>query len=96
MLPSLYEGLPFVLVESQAASLPSLVSDTVTNEIKLTKYVKFESLKNDPKIWANDVIHMGSIKRVIDREEMIQQGYDLDTMVKSLEKLYLKFYKENN
>ena len=39
---------------------------------------------------------MGSIKRVIDREEMIQQGYDLDTMVKSLEKLYLKFYKENN
>lgn len=96
MLPSLYEGLPFVLVESQAASLPSLVSDTVTNEIKLTKYVKFESLKNDPKIWANDVIHMGSIKRVIDREELIQQGYDLDTMVKSLEKLYLKFYKENN
>lgn len=96
MLPSLYEGLPFVLVESQAASLPSLVSDTVTNEIRLTKYVKFESLKNDPKIWANDVIHMGSIKRVIDREEMIQQGYDLDAMVKSLEKLYLEFYKENN
>lgn len=96
MLPSLYEGLPFVLVESQAASLPSLVSDTVTNEIKLTKYVKFESLKNDPKIWAHDVISMDSIKRVADREEMIQQGYDLNTMVRSLEKLYLKFYKENN
>lgn len=96
MLPSLYEGLPFVLVESQAASLPSLVSDTVTNEIKLTKYVKFESLKNDPKIWAHDIISMDSIKRVADREEMIQQGYDLNTMVRSLEKLYLKFYKENN
>lgn len=96
MLPSLYEGLPFVLVESQAASLPSLVSDTVTNEIKLTNYVKFESLKNDPKIWAHDVISMDSIKRVADREEMIQQGYDLNTMVRSLEKLYLKFYKENN
>jgi len=53
-------------------------------------------LKNDPKIWANDVIRMGTIKRVMDREEMTQQGYDLDAMVKSLEKLYLEFYKENN
>ena len=51
---------------------------------------------NLPKIWAHDVISMDSIKRVADREEMIQQGYDLNTMVRSLEKLYLKFYKENN
>lgn len=35
VLPSFHEGLPLVLVEAQAASLPSLVSAHVTSEIDL-------------------------------------------------------------
>ncbi|WP_256843088.1 glycosyltransferase [Ornithinimicrobium cryptoxanthini] len=35
ILPSLYEGLPVVLVEAQAALLPSLVSNHVTTEVDL-------------------------------------------------------------
>lgn len=96
MLPSLYEGLPFVLVESQAASLPSLVSSTVTNEIKLTKYIKFESLKSSPKEWADTAIKLASMTRAPDNVALVKEGYDVNSMVKNLEQLYLKFYRENN
>lgn len=34
-LPSFFEGLPLVGIEAQAAGLPCLISDTVTNEIKI-------------------------------------------------------------
>lgn len=36
LLPSFHEGLPFVLVEAQAAGLPSLVSDRVSPEADMT------------------------------------------------------------
>ncbi len=96
MLLSLYEGLPFVLVESQAAALPSLVSNTVTDEIKLTKYIVFDSLKNSPKEWADTAIKLTSVAREPDSTSLIKEGYDVNSMVKNLEQLYLKFYRENN
>lgn len=96
MLPSLYEGLPFVLVESQASALPSLVSDTVTKEVELTKYVKYLSLKKSPKVWAKEAIKISSFKRNDTTDNIKKNGYDLDTMINNLEKLYLKFYRDEN
>ena len=34
LMPSLFEGLPFVLVESQATGLPCLVSNNMNQEVK--------------------------------------------------------------
>lgn len=94
MLPSLYEGLPFVLVESQAASLPALVSDTVTKEVKLSKYIEYLSLNKSPKIWADKALELASFTRTPDVESLINEGYDISSMVKNLESLYEKFYGE--
>lgn len=46
LLPSMYEGLPVVCVEAQAAGLSCIVSKEVTREIKITKNVKFIGIDN--------------------------------------------------
>lgn len=70
VLPSMYEGLPVVCVEAQAAGLSCLVSKEVTREIKITKNVKFigidnkypvlqstvRSNQNDMKDWVQELI----------------------------------------
>ena len=50
ILPSMYEGLPVVCVEAQAAGLSCVVSKEVTREIKITKNVKFIGIDNHQSI----------------------------------------------
>lgn len=52
VLPSLWEGLPFTLVEAQAAGLPCVISDVVSDESIVTDLIKKESLKQSAEIWA--------------------------------------------
>lgn len=55
-LPSLYEGLPVVGVESQAARVPLVVSSEVSSELMLSRFIKFEKLSAGPAIWAQDLL----------------------------------------
>lgn len=55
-LPSLYEGLPVVGVECQAARVPLVASSEVSSELMLSTLVKFEDLSTDPSVWADDLI----------------------------------------
>ena len=46
VFPSLFEGLPVVLIEAQAAGLMCLVSDAITRETDATGRIQFISLKH--------------------------------------------------
>jgi glycosyltransferase involved in cell wall biosynthesis len=57
VLPSLYEGLPLVMLEAQAAGLPCLVADTVTNEATVIPgLVKRLSLTESPSRWVDELL----------------------------------------
>lgn len=55
LMPSLFEGLPFVLIEAQASGLPILASDIITHEVAVSPFCHFENLKKTAKTWADRI-----------------------------------------
>ena len=93
MLPSLFEGLPVVLVEAQTAGLPCFVSDTVDPGAAFTDRVRFLPLQ-DTGAWA-DAIAAASFRRDPQaREKAVRAGYDIHTSAAVLQEFYLRRYAE--
>lgn len=59
-LPSLYEGLPNVVLEWQIAGLPCFVSANVTQECKVTDLVEFLPIDQGADIWAEQILAVNS------------------------------------
>lgn len=92
LFPSLFEGLPFTLVEAQANGLPCVISDTITDEIVLDKgRVRKVSLTEAPQVWADCLLKCRSLPRE-DREagkRLAQAHFDIRIEAKRLMELYL-------
>lgn len=63
LLPSHFEGLPLVGIESQAAGLPCFFSDTITKEVGVTELAHFIPLYAAPEVWANEIQKFSQKKR---------------------------------
>lgn len=72
VLPSLHEGLPLVAVEWQMNGLPSLLSDTITQECVFSDLIHFASLQDSPQQWAETLL---AIPRP-DRQSASAQGIE--------------------
>lgn len=78
IFPSLYEGLPNVIVEAQATGLPCIISDTITDEVILTEDVFRYSIQLEPVIWADKALQMiNNSKRENAIGKIIENGYDI-------------------
>lgn len=98
LLPSLYEGLPNVVIEWQIAGLPSIVSENVTREVKITELINFLPLEVGPKAWAENIKKIRPINRESIKNKAIAQvrkaGFDVRKNAKQLKEIYIDLIKE--
>ncbi len=74
VFPSLWEGFPVTLVEAQAAGLPTLISDVITDDVMLTPMLTKLSLKASPERWAEELM---KLHRSDDQEfSLVGSDYD--------------------
>jgi len=95
LFPSLFEGLPVVLVEAQAAGLRCVVSNAITLESDVTGRVEYVSLNRSPEQWAKIILN--STYEHVDTSKMLKNnGYDSTTMAKWLSSYYRDYYLVEN
>lgn len=89
VMPSLYEGLPFVLVEAQAAALPCLISDTVNDDAVITPYTIKASLSEKAEMWADKIMNLTvNYIRKDTSHYLKEKGFSIEDTVRYLESIY--------
>lgn len=91
IMPSLHEGFPVVLVEAQVAGIPSLISDTIANEVDLgVNLVVFESLQANKENWFKKLKTIKQYKKNDDSylEVLRNKGFDINSSLDMLLKYY--------
>lgn len=95
ILPSVWEGLPVVGVEAQAADLPCIFSDNITKEIGFSEKATFVSTEANMSIWVETIEKMKNYSERHDATKLITENhYNIYEESKILQDRYLELYGE--
>lgn len=91
VFPSLNEGLGIVMVESQANGLPTIITDTLPNEVDQTDLIHRLSLDESTDFWANyiDGLPLNLTNRQQYTAKMKSTEFNIDKTIHWLEDFYV-------
>lgn len=88
VLPSRFEGLGIVAIESQAAGLPTICSDAIPPEAKVTNLFLQLKLEESPERWVEEILKFKGNYRKNVISEIKKNGYDIKDVSENLYKYY--------
>lgn len=89
LLPSLYEGLPVIGVEAQAAGLPCFMSDSITKEVNINN-VQYLSLDRDSSFWAEYILdYFNKYNREANLDMIKESNFDIKRESIKLQEIYI-------
>lgn len=89
VLPSVYEGLPVVGVEAQAAGLPCIFSTHVDSGAAVGGEVHFLSLESGPEAWSRTIEQCAGRTERLQMADVVRvRGYDIHLAGERLETIY--------
>lgn len=89
LMPSTFEGLPFVLIEAQCAGLPCVISDVISRDVCITDNVVYRSLQENAGTWAQCIEQtLSNFTRQDTSGTIDKAGYSVKDTIKYLEKIY--------
>lgn len=88
VFPSKYEGFPVSIIEAQASGIPCVISSSVTDQVKIIDNIKFININEPLDIWVDNISSFIDIKRKDTSKELILNGFDINSSIKIMEKIY--------
>ena len=78
IFPSLFEGMPNIVIEAQATGLPCYVSSAITKEAKITNLVKYISLTEKITNWAETILNDKLTTRKSYEKDFFEKNYMIE------------------
>ena len=92
VLPSLWEGLPMTAIEAQVSGLKCLISDTITEEVCVSKLVNRLDI-NDINVWVKE-LSTSNGERLDVLTDVSKHGFDMKESSRKYADFYLKLAGE--
>lgn len=96
ILPSLFEGLGIVAVESQASGIPTICSEGIPQEAEISPLYKKMLLSDSAFSWARTAIEFSNnpYTHTDTQKFVIKSGFDIGSTTNFVQKFYINRFKE--
>lgn len=88
VMTSLYEGLPFTVIEAQVNGLKCVLADSITKMADVSGDTTFLSLNAGTSVWASKILKNSSARSKKEKTDYVKNKYNIKNETLRIQKFY--------